>query len=95
MPRTRMTAMLFAPSAVSSTGNPGGKVTSDPFTTGACVQNDPLYARPRPTELALESRANSGSARAYLELSARLAISTTDEQAGGPGRMFMHGQRWA
>ncbi len=36
-----------------------------------------------------------GSARGYQELCARLAISTTDEQADGPGRMFMHGQRWA
>jgi hypothetical protein len=34
-----------------------------------------------------------GSARGYQRLSVRLAISTTDEQAGGPGRMFMHGQR--
>jgi len=38
---------------------------------------------------------NGGSARGYQGLSARLAIPTTDEQAGGPGRMFMHGQRWA
>jgi hypothetical protein len=34
-----------------------------------------------------------GSARGYEGLSARLPISTTDEQAGGPGHMFMHGQR--
>jgi hypothetical protein len=38
---------------------------------------------------------NGGSARGYQGLSVRLAISTTAEQAGGPGRMFMHGQRWA
>jgi len=39
--------------------------------------------------------APNGSARDYQGLSARLAISTTHEQAGGPGRMFMHSQRWA
>jgi hypothetical protein len=37
----------------------------------------------------------SAALRGYQGLSARLAASTTDEQAGGPGRMFMHGQRWA
>jgi hypothetical protein len=42
-----------------------------------------------------EDAPNGGSARDYQGLSARLAISTTDEQAGGPGRMFMQGQRWA
>jgi hypothetical protein len=31
---------------------------------------------------------NGGTARGYQGLSARLAASTTDEQAGGPGRMF-------
>jgi hypothetical protein len=33
-----------------------------------------------------------GSARGYQGLSARLAISTMDEQADGPGRLFMHVQ---
>jgi len=44
-----------------------------------------------PTSGGRPLRQIGGSARGYRGLSARLAISTTDEQAGGPDRMFMHG----
>jgi hypothetical protein len=38
---------------------------------------------------------NGGSARGYQELSALLAIPTTAERVGVPGRMVMHRQRLA
>ena len=62
---------------------------------GVSAQNAASCAHHERHRHASVAAPNGGSARDYQGLSARLAITTTDEQAGGPGRMFMQGQRWA